>query len=82
MTLYSDDTLIQVVGQIFAVCFKISFSLGHYSSALFQLSWIRSELAEMEIITSARESDLTEQLLPMKHSHFLQETRYLRSFLI
>ncbi|KAK7284316.1 hypothetical protein RJT34_19061 [Clitoria ternatea] len=39
------------------------------------LSWIRSELAEMEIITSTRESDLTEQLLPKKHSHFVQESR-------
>nr|XP_007147084.1 hypothetical protein PHAVU_006G095000g [Phaseolus vulgaris]ESW19078.1 hypothetical protein PHAVU_006G095000g [Phaseolus vulgaris] len=29
----------------------------------------------MEIITSARESDLTEQLLPKKHFHFLQESR-------
>ncbi|XP_025982938.2 piezo-type mechanosensitive ion channel homolog [Glycine max] len=39
------------------------------------LSWIRSELAEMEIITSTRESDLTGQLLPKKHSHFLQESK-------
>ncbi|XP_019423169.1 PREDICTED: piezo-type mechanosensitive ion channel homolog isoform X2 [Lupinus angustifolius] len=39
------------------------------------LSWIRSELAEMEIITPTRESGLTEQLLPKNHSHFVHESR-------
>ncbi|CAL0308579.1 unnamed protein product [Lupinus luteus] len=40
-----------------------------------ELSWIRSELAEMEIITPTRESDLTEHLLPKNHSHFVHESR-------
>ncbi|KAK7258817.1 hypothetical protein RIF29_24404 [Crotalaria pallida] len=45
-----------------------------FSLILFyiMLSWIKSELAEMEIFT---ESDLTEQLLPKKHSHFGHESR-------
>ncbi|KAL2345731.1 hypothetical protein Fmac_007016 [Flemingia macrophylla] len=39
------------------------------------ISHVSSELAEMENITSTRESDLTEQLLPQNHSHFVQESR-------
>ncbi|MED6172171.1 hypothetical protein PIB30_047572, partial [Stylosanthes scabra] len=40
------------------------------------LSWIRSELAELEIIASTRESsDLTEQLLPKMNSQFVHESR-------
>ncbi|CAJ2631584.1 unnamed protein product [Trifolium pratense] len=38
------------------------------------LSWIRNELAEMEIIT--RESDLTEELLPKRRSLFVHEFRF------
>ncbi|KAK7332943.1 hypothetical protein VNO80_29700 [Phaseolus coccineus] len=52
------------------VCSGLSLLLFY-----IMLSWIRSELVEMEIITSSRESDLTEQLLPKKHFHFLQESR-------
>ncbi|XP_017436238.1 piezo-type mechanosensitive ion channel homolog isoform X2 [Vigna angularis] len=52
------------------VCSGLSLLLFY-----IMLSWIRSELAEMEIITSTRESDLTAQLLPKKHSNFLQESR-------
>ncbi|XP_057439423.1 piezo-type mechanosensitive ion channel homolog isoform X2 [Lotus japonicus] len=39
------------------------------------LSWIRCELAEMEIIPLTRESDLTKQLLPKKHTDFVHESR-------
>ncbi|XVF06161.1 hypothetical protein REPUB_Repub06bG0023700 [Reevesia pubescens] len=39
------------------------------------LSWIRCDLIEMDFIMSARESSLTEQLLPSKHSFFIRESR-------
>ncbi|XP_061348437.1 piezo-type mechanosensitive ion channel homolog [Gastrolobium bilobum] len=52
------------------VCSGLSLLLFY-----IMLSWIRSDLVEMEIVTSTRESDLTEQLLPKKHSHFVHESR-------
>ncbi|KAF5746987.1 piezo-type mechanosensitive ion channel isoform X2 [Tripterygium wilfordii] len=39
------------------------------------LSWIRCDLTEMEFIMSTRESNLTQQLLPLKHSFFIRELR-------
>ncbi|KAK7337825.1 hypothetical protein VNO77_18412 [Canavalia gladiata] len=51
------------------VCSGVSLLLFY-----IMLSWIRSELAEMEIITSTRESDLTEQLLSRNRSLFVQES--------
>ncbi|RDY14846.1 Piezo-type mechanosensitive ion channel-like protein, partial [Mucuna pruriens] len=53
------------------VCSGLSFVLFY-----IMLSWIRSELIEMEIITSTRGSGLTEQLLPKRHFHFFQESRF------
>ncbi|XP_027349564.1 piezo-type mechanosensitive ion channel homolog [Abrus precatorius] len=52
------------------VCSGLSLLLFY-----IMLSWIRSELAEMEIIKSTREIDLTEQLLPKMHSYFVIESR-------
>ncbi|RYR02293.1 hypothetical protein Ahy_B06g081111 [Arachis hypogaea] len=53
------------------VCSGLSLLLFY-----IMLSWIRSELAELEIITSTRESsDLTEQLLPKMNSQFVHESR-------
>ncbi|GAU11556.1 hypothetical protein TSUD_345470 [Trifolium subterraneum] len=49
------------------VCSVLSLLLFY-----IMLSWIRNELAEMEIITS-RESDLTEELLPKRRSLFVHE---------
>ncbi|KAF3962629.1 hypothetical protein CMV_012877 [Castanea mollissima] len=39
------------------------------------LSWIRCDIAEMDIIMSTGESSLTEQLLPKKHSFFIRKSR-------
>ncbi|XP_015570622.2 piezo-type mechanosensitive ion channel homolog [Ricinus communis] len=39
------------------------------------LSWIRCDLTEMNFIMSTRESSLTEQLLPQKHSFFIHKSR-------
>ncbi|GAV80465.1 DUF3595 domain-containing protein [Cephalotus follicularis] len=39
------------------------------------LSCIKSDLEEMDFILSMRESNLTEQLLPSKHSFFIRESR-------
>ncbi|CAL5433099.1 unnamed protein product [Camellia sinensis] len=41
----------------------------------FMLSCIKRDLEEMEFIMSMRESNLTEQLLPSKHSFFIRESR-------
>nr|POF15845.1 piezo-type mechanosensitive ion channel like [Quercus suber] len=38
------------------------------------LSWIRCDIAEMDIIMSAGECSLTEQLLPEKHSFFIRKS--------
>ncbi|KAF3962627.1 hypothetical protein CMV_012877 [Castanea mollissima] len=38
------------------------------------LSWIRCDIAEMDIIMSTGESSLTEQLLPKKHSFFIRKS--------
>ncbi|KAI4301844.1 hypothetical protein L6164_035084 [Bauhinia variegata] len=40
------------------------------------LSWIRCDLAEMDLITSTRESNLTERLLPKKHYFSIHEFGY------
>ncbi|KAJ9131516.1 hypothetical protein P3X46_035171 [Hevea brasiliensis] len=39
------------------------------------LSWIRCDLAEMDFIMLTRESSLTVQLLPPKHSFFIHKSR-------
>ncbi|XP_062084665.1 piezo-type mechanosensitive ion channel homolog isoform X2 [Humulus lupulus] len=39
------------------------------------LSWIRCDLEEMDFIVSTDESNLTEQLLPKRHSFFIRESR-------
>ncbi|KAL5701585.1 hypothetical protein ACHQM5_026906 [Ranunculus cassubicifolius] len=41
----------------------------------FMLSSIKSDLEEMEFIMSMQEGSLTEQLLPLKHSFFIRESR-------
>ncbi|XP_073222018.1 piezo-type mechanosensitive ion channel homolog isoform X3 [Cicer arietinum] len=53
------------------VCSVISLLLFY-----IMLSWIRNELAEMEIMTSTRENDLIEELLPKRHSLFVHESRF------
>lgn len=39
------------------------------------LCFVKSDLEEMDIIMSTRESSLTEQLLPLRHSFFIRESR-------
>ncbi|KAK3193919.1 hypothetical protein Dsin_025229 [Dipteronia sinensis] len=39
------------------------------------LSCVKSDLEEMDVLVSMRESSLTEQLLPSKHSFFIRESR-------
>ncbi|KAK6915539.1 Piezo non-specific cation channel, R-Ras-binding domain [Dillenia turbinata] len=39
------------------------------------LSWIRCDLAEMNFIMSTSENNLTEKLLPSRHSFFIRESR-------
>ncbi|XP_020526921.1 piezo-type mechanosensitive ion channel homolog isoform X2 [Amborella trichopoda] len=41
----------------------------------FMLSCVKCDLEEMESIMSMRENSLTEQLLPLKHSFFIRESR-------
>lgn len=41
-----------------------------------QLSYVKSDLEEMDFIMSTRESNLTEQLLPSRHSFFIRESRF------
>nr|XP_048324692.1 piezo-type mechanosensitive ion channel homolog [Ziziphus jujuba var. spinosa] len=41
----------------------------------FMLSWIRCDLEEMDSIICTRESSLTEQLLPQKHTILISESR-------
>ncbi|XP_058738594.1 piezo-type mechanosensitive ion channel homolog isoform X3 [Vicia villosa] len=62
------------------VCSVLSLLLFY-----IMLSWIRNELAEMKIITSTRENDLTEELLPTRRSLFVHEYRFgmrHRSFIL
>lgn len=61
-----------VVSFIFIIIANLSVTLN-----VFQLSWIRCDLMEMDFIMSARASSLTRQLLPSKHSFFIRESRYL-----
>ncbi|EXC31832.1 hypothetical protein L484_020660 [Morus notabilis] len=64
---------------LFRISAKSSWSeLWSASSLLLfyvMLSWIRCDLEEMDFIVSTRESSLTEQLLPKKHSFFIRESR-------
>ncbi|EEF37638.1 conserved hypothetical protein [Ricinus communis] len=39
------------------------------------LSFVKCDLEEMDFIMSMRESNLTEQLLPLRHSFFIRESR-------
>uniref|UniRef100_A0A2P2M0W9 Piezo-type mechanosensitive ion channel homolog isoform X2 n=1 Tax=Rhizophora mucronata TaxID=61149 RepID=A0A2P2M0W9_RHIMU len=40
-----------------------------------QLTFVKCDLEEMDFIMSMRESNLTEQLLPLRHSFFIRELR-------
>ncbi|KAM3704955.1 hypothetical protein ACB098_03G044800 [Castanea mollissima] len=51
------------------VCSGLSLLLFY-----IMLSWIRCDIAEMDIIMSTGESSLTEQLLPKKHSFFIRKS--------
>lgn len=42
---------------------------------LMQLSFIKCDLEEMDFIMSMRGSNLTEQLLPLRHSFFIRKSR-------
>lgn len=39
------------------------------------LSWVKRDLEEMDFLVSVRGSNLTEQLLPSRHSFFIRESR-------
>ncbi|XP_057960873.1 piezo-type mechanosensitive ion channel homolog [Malania oleifera] len=52
------------------ICSSISLLLFY-----FMLCSVRCDLAEMDFIMSTRESNLTEQLLPSKHSFFIRKSR-------
>ncbi|PSS10163.1 Piezo-type mechanosensitive ion channel like [Actinidia chinensis var. chinensis] len=52
------------------ICAGVSLLLFY-----FTLSCIRSDLVEMDIIVSVRESSLTEKFLPLKHSLLVDELR-------
>ncbi|CAL5380894.1 unnamed protein product [Camellia sinensis] len=52
------------------ICSGVSLLLFY-----FMLSCIRYDLVEMDIIMSTRETSLTEQLLPLKHSFLIHELR-------
>ncbi|KAK9040883.1 hypothetical protein V6N11_016019 [Hibiscus sabdariffa] len=47
-------------------------SLVHF---YIMLSYVKYDLEEMDVIMSMQESNLTEQLLPSKHSFFIRESR-------
>ncbi|KAJ7973395.1 Piezo-type mechanosensitive ion channel like [Quillaja saponaria] len=53
------------------VCSGLSLLLFY-----IMLSWIRCDLIEMDLFISTRESNLTEKLLPQKHSSFIRESRF------
>ena len=46
-----------------------------------QLSYIRSDLEDMDFIMSPSENNLAERLLPAKYSFFIRESRYAVYFL-
>uniref|UniRef100_A0A7N0TA13 Piezo non-specific cation channel R-Ras-binding domain-containing protein n=1 Tax=Kalanchoe fedtschenkoi TaxID=63787 RepID=A0A7N0TA13_KALFE len=52
------------------VCSSISLISFYY-----MLTWIRCDIAEMDVIMSAPDSTLTERLIPAKHSFFICESR-------
>ncbi|CAN1234122.1 Piezo-type mechanosensitive ion channel homolog [Linum perenne] len=53
-----------------AVCSGVSLVLYY-----IMLSFVKSDLEEMDIILSVREGNLTERLLPLRHSFFIRESR-------
>lgn len=63
------------LGDIYVFYFLIIYLTG-LVSPLFQLSCIKYDLLEMDIIVSTRESSLTEQLIHRKHPFFIHESRY------
>ncbi|KAB2071038.1 hypothetical protein ES319_A08G195800v1 [Gossypium barbadense] len=52
------------------ICSSVSLVLFY-----IMLSYVKCDLEEMDFIMSTRESSLTEQLLPSKHSFFIRESR-------
>ncbi|XP_021280441.1 piezo-type mechanosensitive ion channel homolog isoform X2 [Herrania umbratica] len=52
------------------ICSAVSLILFY-----IMLSYVKCDLEEMDFIMSMRESKLTEQLLPSKHSFFIRESR-------
>ncbi|CAM8925338.1 unnamed protein product [Rhodiola kirilowii] len=52
------------------VCSSISLIVFYY-----MLTWIRCDIAEMDVIMSEPDSPLTERLIPAKHSFFIRESR-------
>ncbi|CAN1234108.1 Piezo-type mechanosensitive ion channel homolog, partial [Linum perenne] len=52
-----------------AVCSGVSLVLYY-----IMLSFVKSDLEEMDIILSVREGNLTERLLPLRHSFFIRES--------
>ncbi|XP_017979538.1 PREDICTED: piezo-type mechanosensitive ion channel homolog [Theobroma cacao] len=52
------------------ICSAVSLILFY-----IMLSYVKCDLEEMDFIMSMRESNLTEQLLPSKHSFFIRESR-------
>ncbi|XVE73201.1 hypothetical protein DITRI_Ditri11bG0098300 [Diplodiscus trichospermus] len=53
------------------ICSAVSLVLFY-----IMLSYVKSDLEEMDFIMSMRESNLKEQLLPSKHSFFIHESRF------
>ncbi|CAN0892677.1 Piezo-type mechanosensitive ion channel homolog [Linum grandiflorum] len=53
-----------------AVCSGVSLILYY-----IMLSFVKSDLEEMDSILSVREGNLTERLLPLRHSFFIRESR-------
>ncbi|KAF7805147.1 piezo-type mechanosensitive ion channel-like protein isoform X1 [Senna tora] len=54
----------------------VHISTSHRVPRDLELSWSRSDLAEMDFITSRKESNLTEPLLFPKYSVFVHEPRF------
>ncbi|XP_022758137.1 piezo-type mechanosensitive ion channel homolog isoform X2 [Durio zibethinus] len=52
------------------ICSAVSLMLFY-----IMLSYVKCDLEEMDFIMSMQESNLTEQLLPSKHSFFIRESR-------
>ncbi|XP_042475858.1 piezo-type mechanosensitive ion channel homolog isoform X1 [Macadamia integrifolia] len=52
------------------ICSGLSLLVFYY-----MLSFVKCDLEEMDVLMSMRESNLTEQLLPSRHSFFVHESR-------